>query len=223
MYVLKLLSSIENIAVLYVCYVIQNICVCCLLSFQPIHCLLSTNFFFFISKVSKRCLISSNDRILWDRTTAVRKRNLNHLSLTPVRDRVHNAEAMMLSFAAENSMSFSQVPKLISLAKALFSDKSALDQLAMDRTSASYRMTHGLALTYKESLLKDLRTYKFSLNIDEATSSNNKRVLAVLVSYFSDKDQKVVVHHLDSISVVKVDSQMLFEAVDMLFTSHNIP
>ena len=69
--------------------------------------------------------------------------------LTPRADRVHNGKAMVLSFTSENSLQFSQVPQVIALTKALVPDKYALDQISIDRTSASYKMTHGLAKTYK--------------------------------------------------------------------------
>lgn len=143
--------------------------------------------------------------------------------LTPVADRVVNAEAMVLSYVAENSKHFSEVPKLISLAKALAADKPALDQLSMDRTSASYKMTHGLSKTFQDKLINDLKTSKFSLNIDEATSSNNQKVLAVMVSYFCSDANDVVIKHLDSISVIKVDADTLFKALDSLFQKHEIP
>lgn len=143
--------------------------------------------------------------------------------LTPVADRVHNAEAMVLSFTAEHSLPFSKVPKLIALSKALANDKMSLDRLSMDRTSASYKMTHGLAKTYKDRLISVLQETKFSLNVDEATSANNHRILAVIVSFFCPVQQKVVIHHLTSVSVIKVDSDSLFNSIDKIFRDKNIP
>lgn len=45
---------------------------------------------------------------------------------------------MVLGFAAEHSLSFALVPKVIELTKALAKDQKALESLTMNRTTASY-------------------------------------------------------------------------------------
>ena len=52
---------------------------------------------------------------------------------------------------------------------------------------------------------------------------NNKKVVTVLVWHFSNLYQKIVVNHLSSFVVVKVTSEKLFENLDTLFSSHDIP
>lgn len=143
--------------------------------------------------------------------------------MVPVKDRVVNSEAMVLGFMAEHNLAFSLVPDLIDLAKALAADKRALDELSIDRTSASYKMKYGLGKTMNDNLVKDLRCFFFSLNIDEATSKNLHRVLSVLVSYFSPLLKQVVVHHLDSISVVHVNSDTIYNAILEMFSKKGIP
>ena len=59
--------------------------------------------------------------------------------------------------------------------QAASSDKAALSQLSMDRTTASCKLREGLAPYLREQALEELRTTPFSLNIDV-------KVLAVLVS-----------------------------------------
>ena len=73
------------------------------------------------------------------------------------------AEAKVLGFQAEKSLSYSIVPDIIELSKDLAKDRAALDSLTMDRTSVSYTMTHGLGKTFQEELIKDLQTSFFSL------------------------------------------------------------
>lgn len=144
-------------------------------------------------------------------------------TFTPLVDRVANAEAMVLSFMSEHSLSSAKVPHLIALAKGLAHDKKALDSLAMDRTTASYKLTHGLAKTFKDEIVTKLQNNYFSMNIDEATSSNNLKVLPVLVSFFCPDKQKVVIHHLESLSIIKVNSESLFQALSSLFDNLKIP
>ena len=126
-------------------------------------------------------------------------------------DRVSTAEATILAFAAEKSLPYTVVPDIIALIKSLSKDRQALDEISMDRTSASYKMTHRLGKIFQEEYVEDLQTSFFSLNIDECTSESNLRVVSVLVSYFSDKEQEVVVKHLSSFAVTKVDSQTLYQ------------
>lgn len=57
-------------------------------------------------------------------------------------------QAAVLATMTEQSWPFSAAPVLISLAKSLASDPEALNQLSMDRTSASYKMNYGLAESF---------------------------------------------------------------------------
>jgi len=47
--------------------------------------------------------------------------------VTPLNDRILNAEAMVLGFAAENSLSFSVIPGIVDITKALAADQKALE------------------------------------------------------------------------------------------------
>lgn len=56
------------------------------------------------------------------------------------------------------------------LSKTLASDKKALNHLSTARTTASYKMRHGLAKYFIKEMSRNLKSRKFLLNIDEATS-----------------------------------------------------
>ncbi|XP_052282792.1 uncharacterized protein LOC127879778 [Dreissena polymorpha] len=93
----------------------------------------------------------------------------------------------------------------------------------MDRTSASYKMTYGLKRTFHTQTLQSIREQEFSLNIDEATSNNNKKVLSVLVSYFSKTEGRVVVEHLAALELENCKTSTIFEALCDLFELNQIP
>ncbi|GBN78213.1 hypothetical protein AVEN_45094-1, partial [Araneus ventricosus] len=139
----------------------------------------------------------------------------------PQSDRITNAQSLILGVLAENNLPFTMSPVLIELSKVLASDKKALNHLNMSRTAASYKMRLGLAKTFMDETAENLRSSKFSLNIDEATSNNFKRVLSVLVSYFSPIQNKVIIEHLAS--VIRVTSESLFKEIVKVFEDHNIP
>lgn len=138
-------------------------------------------------------------------------------------DRVAMAEATVLGFTAEHSLPFTIVPELICLSKQFTKDKAAMDSLSVDRTSASYKTKYGLAKSFTEELVEELKFIPFSLNIDEATSKTNHRVVSVMVSYFCQKQQEVVVKHLASFPIIRVDSKSLYNELVELFEKFKIP
>ena len=130
---------------------------------------------------------------------------------------------MVLGVIAEHSLPLSVSPVLLNLAKELARDPRALEETSMDRTSASYKLNHGLKKTFLDGILQEIRNQPFSLNIDEATSKTNVRVLAVLVSYWSLAHERIVVEHLSAIELNTVTAQSLFKSLDGLFNQHEIP
>lgn len=54
--------------------------------------------------------------------------------------------------------------------------------MTMHRTAASYNMCSGVAKTFQEKLLDDLKKTFFSINLDGSTSSNFQKIVAVLVN-----------------------------------------
>ena len=91
-------------------------------------------------------------------------------------DRVANMEAMVVVFLAEHSLSFTLSDKLIKLSLELSKDSPALKNFKMHRTTASYKLTHGFALVWKNELIDHMKGVPFSLNMDESTSTNTKHV-----------------------------------------------
>lgn len=142
--------------------------------------------------------------------------------LVPLGDRVHHQEATLLGFMAENSMSLSMAPRLVNLTKELARDPSALSKLSMSRASATYKLTYGLGKSMKEETIEDVGDNFYSLNMDEATSSNHEKVLTVLISYFSNKRERVVVQHLGSVSLLRGTSAQVVEALDKMLNKNGL-
>lgn len=83
---------------------------------------------------------------------------------------------MVLGVLAERSLPFSIAPVILELAQTLVLDKVALQGMKLSRTAAAYKMVHGFGRTYAERTFSNLRRIPFSLNIDESTTNNNKKV-----------------------------------------------
>ena len=82
----------------------------------------------------------------------------------------------------------------------------------MDRTTASYKMKHGVAKTMEENMIEQLQACPFSLNADESTNNTNKHILSILVSYF-DEESGLVAEHLLSLDVIKCDASNVFQSI----------
>jgi hypothetical protein len=130
---------------------------------------------------------------------------------------------VLLGTLAEHSYPFTAAPVIIELAKSLARDPKALHHLTMDRTTASYKMRFGLAETFKQNTVNNLKANFFSLNLDESTANNLLHVLSVLVSYFSPEKGQIIIEHLCSFSVIKVDAESLFNEVSGVIEKMGIP
>ena len=130
---------------------------------------------------------------------------------------------MVLGVIAEQSLPLSIAPVLVNLAQTLALDKMALAQLKLSRTAATYKMVNGLACTFSERTVYQLNRCPFSLNIDESTCNSNKKVLAMLVSYYHEDKEKVVVEHLGSLEVQKVTAASLEKSLTDFFIEIGIP
>lgn len=158
---------------------------------------------------------------MFNESTAIPIAEKKEPALVPLSDRVANSEAMLLSFLAEKSLPFTLAPDLLNLVKELSKDKKATNSMTMYRTTAAYKLRFGVAKTFQENLIEDLKREKFSLNLDESTSANNEKIVTVLVNYC--KNNKFVTEHLKSFSVNTVNSDSIFNGIVKIFEENNLP
>ena len=143
--------------------------------------------------------------------------------LIPLADRTANLEALFLSVASEHSLPLSVIPVLVDLAKECSRDPAALAGVSISKTSASYKLKHGVAKTMTEEIVSKLKSVPFSLNVDESTSGHGKKVLAMMASFFDSDEGKVVVHHLASVELVVVTSKSVFGAIVKVIEDFSLP
>ena len=82
-------------------------------------------------------------------------------------------------------MPYTKADVILQVAKELAIDPATLAEIGMGKLAASYKLEYGLAVDLLKNLCTELQSTGFALNLDEATSKTNKRVLGILVSYFS--------------------------------------
>ena len=108
-------------------------------------------------------------------------------------------------------MQFYFIEGIVDLAEELSRDKQALERLHMHRTTASYKMT--LRKRWKVTLEQ----------IEEAINNNQTRLLTILVSYYNEQSQLVIVEHLASLSVLAVNASSVFHAVKNEYEDLELP
>ena len=137
-------------------------------------------------------------------------------------DRKSHAEACTQAFVAEHSLPLAMVPHIIKYAQ-MSRDQKVLENLSMERQTATYKLKEGLSRCVQKRLVLEMRKSKFSLNLDEATSNNNQKVLTVLVSFFSESLGETVIDYYDSVSLTAATARTLYEAVRNLLERDEIP
>lgn len=86
-------------------------------------------------------------------------------------------QAMVLGTLAEHSLPFTMAPVIVTLAQTLAQDKVALSRMKLSRTAAKYKMVHGMGKTFSDRIISNIKKLPFSINLDEATSSSDKKVM----------------------------------------------
>ena len=102
--------------------------------------------------------------------------------------------------------------KVIDIAKGLANDLTVLKGKSLERTACQYTLKDGLAVVCNKWIVSDLKKHCFS-------TANNKRVLNVLVSYFSDDlGMSNIVQHYVSLKLTTVNATTsVFKAVKQAF------
>ena len=131
-------------------------------------------------------------------------------------------KAMIISFVSEKRLPLFLAGDIATLAWELVRDTKTLAKVKLKRTAAQYKLQFGVAKTLEDSMLSEIRSTYYSLNLDEATSSNHHRVLTVSVSYFN-QGKKEVCKHLASINVPAVTIENILNTLINLFKEKSIP
>ena len=90
----------------------------------------------------------------------------------------------------------------------------------MHCATVSYKLKYGVAELFCDKLIQNLRGTPFSLNLNEATSSNQLHVLMTLGTYYNKEQKSMSVEHSVSVNVLSVDPANLFEEMKVTFRDY---
>ena len=111
---------------------------------------------------------------------------------------------------------------MIELSLELSKDSPALKKYKMHRTTASCKLTHGLALVWKNELIDHMKVVHCSLNMDKLTSADTKYVFSILVCYYNRITKRIAVEHLGSVDVPSCTSENIYNETNKLFLHHSL-
>ena len=137
-------------------------------------------------------------------------------------ERKAQVRAITVSFLSEHCLPYSLAEDLLSYAKHLSEDKTALDKTTISRTSAAYISTLGVAKSFKDDLKEKLKDRKLSLNIDEATNNNNDQILNIIVQYYDTESSRVVIDHLGSRKQNLAIAANIFQSIEDVLEEYEI-
>ncbi|XP_064106824.1 uncharacterized protein LOC135215802 [Macrobrachium nipponense] len=147
-------------------------------------------------------------------------------SSTP--NEVNTATFLLACFIAENYLPFTTADKLVDLMNGMFPDSAIAQGLFMKRAKCT-DVIRTMGKTVTNSLVKKLRTNKFSVIMDESTDVSTTKSCAVIVRFYDSHEQKITTAMLDLVNVYDSNNVQGFPGenlctllIDML-TKYDIP
>lgn len=137
------------------------------------------------------------------------------------KENVTTAETMFALMIAQKDLPYSLGDVANDIFPEMFIDSKIAKEFSCSRKKVSYMISDGIAPFLKEEMVADiLKSGAFyTIQIDE-TPISEKRVnqLDILIRYYSEKYQKVVVDHLESFHIGHCTSENLLECINAALT-----
>lgn len=141
--------------------------------------------------------------------------------VSTLNDSVIRAEALFAMSLAVKGIPFSYADVAAKIFPPMFHDSQIAGKFSCGRTKVSYMISDGLGPHFKKKVIEELSWPEvyYSIQIDE-TPKPEQRVqqLDVLVRYFSRKQQKVVIEHLESFNLGRATADIIIDCVERSIT-----
>ncbi|XP_050724635.1 uncharacterized protein LOC127002594 [Eriocheir sinensis] len=90
---------------------------------------------------------------------------------------------------------------------------STLGKINIHRTKCSKILTEVISPAYVEELKSDVLGQKFAILVDESTDVASKKLLCVVIRYFSRSEKKIVTELVELVEVSEATREALFQAI----------
>lgn len=130
------------------------------------------------------------------------------------------AEGKLALFITEHS-AISQIDHLSNLCKDVFADSKSAD-LRIHRTKCTQIINQVLAPHFRENLLKDIGSQKYSVIIDESTDVSVTKFMGIIVRYFSVAQNTIVSAFLSLEPIERADANGLVTSLVKCLQCHGL-
>ncbi|XP_028166143.1 zinc finger protein 862-like [Ostrinia furnacalis] len=131
-------------------------------------------------------------------------------------------EGTLALFIAEHT-SIQQIDHLTEALKKCISDSKSVMDIKMHRSKCSAVIKNVLAPHFKQKLLDDIDSQKYSLLLDESTDLSVSKLLGVVIRYFSSTHKKVVSSFLALQPLKTADARGIVTALVNCLEEHSLP
>ncbi|KAJ0169456.1 hypothetical protein K1T71_015043 [Dendrolimus kikuchii] len=137
-------------------------------------------------------------------------------------DNSQKAEGQLVLFIAEHT-SISNIDHLTDLCKEFFCDSKWAKDIKMHRTKCTQVINQVLASHFRETLLQDIGTQKYSILLDESTDVNVSKYNGIVIRYFSLNMNNIVSSILSLEPIEKANARGIVTSLIKCLESHNLP
>lgn len=123
------------------------------------------------------------------------------------------AELKWIMHCVTNSHSAKSCDGIGDLFRDIFPCDSA-NGFQLSRTKFRYVLNEALGPYFKEQMLKDLEGSYFSLMFDETTNVASQKQLSTMIRYWSESQQKILVHHLETFYMGSATADQIFDKLN---------
>lgn len=138
-------------------------------------------------------------------------------------DSASKMEIKMCSFIAENNLPISLSEDLLALLKSMFPTDETLKTVTLGKQKATNTIRQVLGFHYLKENVDKLKTTKFSLIIDETTDKATTSQMAVIATYFDEKEFRLNKIFVDLIDMPDGKADTIYASVIKCFKDKNIP
>ena len=138
-------------------------------------------------------------------------------------DQVTCAELYFTRFIAEHNLPFAVADHFNRLCPVMFPDSKIVAGFACARTKTAALITHALAPTIDEPLVKACQEQPFTLLCDGGNDSFEKKNFGIMVRFWEERLGKVVTRFLDAPVCNIATGETLFQALSVVLEAREIP
>ena len=144
-------------------------------------------------------------------------------STKSIEDQTIRAEIYFAKFVAEHNLPFLVADHFSRLTKVMFPDSKIAEAYSCARTKTAAIVTHALAPTLREEVVRVCRSSPFTILCDGGNDKFDKKYFAVLVRYWDNQVHHVVTRFLAMPVCNRATAANMFDALNTVMEEHDIP